>query len=82
MRLLFRRSFLTPPIKLSIEPQALVASVWKNGLIVSGLVSPGMFHFVQLLNILQVSAFLGVVATGQTLALLVGGIDGELSIKT
>jgi ribose/xylose/arabinose/galactoside ABC-type transport system permease subunit len=33
------------------------------------------FHVDQVLNILQVSAFLGVVATGQTLALLVGGID-------
>ena len=43
--------------------------------VVSGLVSPGMFHVDQVLNILQVSAFLGVVATGQTLALLVGGID-------
>jgi ribose transport system permease protein len=43
--------------------------------VVSGLISPGMFHFDQVLNILQVSAFLGVVATGQTLALLVGGID-------
>jgi ribose transport system permease protein len=43
--------------------------------VVSGLVSPGMFHVDQVLNILQVSAFLGIVATGQTLALLVGGID-------
>lgn len=43
--------------------------------VVSGLVSPGMFHVNQVLNILQVAAFLGVVATGQTLALLVGGID-------
>ena len=34
-----------------------------------------MFQVSQVLNILQVSAFLGVVATGQTLALLVGGID-------
>lgn len=43
--------------------------------VVSGLISPGMFQFGQLLNILQVSAFLGVVATGQTIALLTGGID-------
>jgi ribose transport system permease protein len=43
--------------------------------LVSGLVSPGMFRMSQILNILQVSAFLGVVATGQTLALLAGGID-------
>jgi len=42
---------------------------------VSGLFSPGMFQVSQVLNILQVAAFLGVVATGQTLALLTGGID-------
>ena len=34
-----------------------------------------MFQVSQVLNILQVAAFLGVVATGQTLALLTGGID-------
>jgi ribose transport system permease protein len=34
-----------------------------------------MFQVSQVLNILQVAAFLGVVATGQTLALLAGGID-------
>ena len=34
-----------------------------------------MFQVSQALNILQVSAFLGVVATGQTIALLTGGID-------
>jgi ribose transport system permease protein len=43
--------------------------------LVSGLISPGMFQVSQTLNILQIAAFLGVVAIGQTLALLVGGID-------
>jgi len=43
--------------------------------ILSGLISPAMFQLTQVLNILQVAAFLGVLATGQTLALLVGGID-------
>jgi ribose/xylose/arabinose/galactoside ABC-type transport system permease subunit len=43
--------------------------------LVSGLISPGMFQFGQIINILQVAAFLGVVATGQTLAVLSGGID-------
>ena len=52
-----------------------IGAVWIALYVVSGLVSPGMFHVDQVLNILQVSAFLGVVATGQTLALLVGGID-------
>jgi ribose/xylose/arabinose/galactoside ABC-type transport system permease subunit len=43
--------------------------------VVSGLISPAMFKGSQVLNILQVSAFLGTVALGQTVALLVGGID-------
>jgi len=43
--------------------------------ILSGLISPAIFQLSQVLNILQVAAFLGVLATGQTLALLVGGID-------
>jgi ribose transport system permease protein len=43
--------------------------------LVSGLISPGMFQVSQVLNILQIAAFLGIVAIGQTLALLVGGID-------
>jgi ribose/xylose/arabinose/galactoside ABC-type transport system permease subunit len=43
--------------------------------LVSGLISPGMFLISQVLNILQIAAFLGIVAIGQTLALLVGGID-------
>lgn len=41
----------------------------------SGLISPGMFQVSQAINIFQVAAFLGVVATGQTIALLTGGID-------
>jgi ribose/xylose/arabinose/galactoside ABC-type transport system permease subunit len=43
--------------------------------VISGLISPAMFQVGQVLNILQVAAFLGVLATGQTLAMLVGGID-------
>jgi ribose transport system ATP-binding protein len=43
--------------------------------VVSGLISPAMFQVSQILNVLQVAAFLAVLATGQTLALLIGGID-------
>jgi ribose/xylose/arabinose/galactoside ABC-type transport system permease subunit len=43
--------------------------------VVAAIVSPAMLKPEQLLNILQVTAFLGLVATGQTLALLTGGID-------
>ncbi len=43
--------------------------------IVASIVSPAMLKPAQMLNILQVAAFLGLVAAGQTLALLTGGID-------
>lgn len=43
--------------------------------VVSGLISPGMFQISETLNILQIAAFLGTVSVGQTLALLVGGVD-------
>ena len=36
--------------------------------LVSGLISPGMFQISETLNILQIAAFLGIVAIGQTLA--------------
>jgi ribose/xylose/arabinose/galactoside ABC-type transport system permease subunit len=41
----------------------------------AGLVSPAMLQAGQVLNILQVASFLGLVAAGQTLTLLVAGID-------
>lgn len=43
--------------------------------IVAGIISPAMFSGGQVLNMLQVAALLGLVATGQVIALLVGGID-------
>lgn len=47
--------------------------------LVFGLISPGMFKLSQVLNILQVAAFLGTVTIGQTIALLAGGIDLSVS---
>lgn len=41
----------------------------------SAIISPAMFQATQVMNILQVAAFVGVVACGQTLVLLIGGID-------
>jgi ribose transport system permease protein len=43
--------------------------------VASGLISPAMFRAGQVMNILQVASFLGVIACGQTLVLLAGGID-------
>lgn len=43
--------------------------------LVAGAISPAMFQLHQVFNILQVAAFLGIIAAGQTVALLVAGID-------
>ena len=43
--------------------------------VLSGVLSPAMFQPSQILNILQIAAFVGVIACGQTLVLLIGGID-------
>ncbi len=43
--------------------------------VVSGLISPSMFQVSQVVNILQVASFLGVIALGQTIVILTGGID-------
>lgn len=42
---------------------------------IAGIASPAMLQGSQVLNVLQVAAFLGTVALGQTVVLLVGGID-------
>ncbi|WP_162918926.1 ABC transporter permease [Taklimakanibacter deserti] len=63
-----------PPWRLPIS--SFVIWLAAIGLfLISGLVSPAVLQVGQVLNILQVAAFLGVLATGQTLALLIGGID-------
>lgn len=43
--------------------------------VLASVVSPAMLSAGQALNVLQVAALLGLVATGQVIALLVGGID-------
>jgi len=43
--------------------------------LLSCVISPAMLQASQILNILQVAAFVGVIACGQTFALLIGGID-------
>ena len=47
--------------------------------IVSVLLAPSMLSFTHLLNLLQIASFLGVVALGQTLVILSGGIDLSVS---
>lgn len=55
-----------------------VGAVWIAAIslyLISGFISPAMFQLGQVLNILQVASFLGVIAAGQTIAVLTGGID-------
>ena len=43
--------------------------------VIAGLISPAMFQASQVINILQVASFLGVIALGQVIVVLTGGID-------
>lgn len=55
-----------------------VGAVWIAVLflyVIAGLISPAMFQTGQVINILQVASFLGVVALGQVIVILTGGID-------
>ncbi|MDQ0475176.1 ABC transporter permease [Labrys wisconsinensis] len=65
---------------IGMKPAAAMVRypVWAAVLLlyaIAAAVSPAMLKPDQVLNILQVTAFLGLAATGQTIALLVGGID-------
>ena len=50
--------------------------------VVSGLLSPAMFSTAQVINILQVASFLGVIAAGQTIVILTGGSTSSTSRPT
>src|SRR5580704_2855192 len=73
------RTMISPgPLAHALRLVHRLGAVWVAVILlylISGLISPGMFQLSQVLNILQIAAFLGIVAIGQTLALLVGGID-------
>ncbi|MEZ4500585.1 MAG: ABC transporter permease [Thermomicrobiales bacterium] len=70
-------SYATAGDRLSIFLRR-VGPIWSAVLVlyvVAGIKEPAMLQTSQLFNILQVAAFLGCIAIGQTIALLVGGID-------
>jgi ribose/xylose/arabinose/galactoside ABC-type transport system permease subunit len=59
-----------------------VPGIWIGLLIlfaVSVILQPGMFSVGHIANLLQIAAFLGVVALGQTCVILTGGIDLSVS---
>ncbi len=47
--------------------------------VISGIIAPKMFSPRHLFNLLQIGSFLGIVALGQTLVILTGGIDLSVS---
>jgi ribose transport system permease protein len=83
---------MTPPVKLETDHSrsrarfdwrsppliALALAVLLFGL--GELVRPGFAEYSQLMNILRVAAFLGVIAIGQTLVILAGGEGIDLSV--
>lgn len=57
---------------------ATVGAVWVAVIVLylfSSAISPAMLQASQVANVLQVAAFVGVIACGQTIVLLIGGID-------
>lgn len=59
----------------------LIAAVVAVGLFVLGeILSPGFAAYSQILNVLRVAAFLGVIAIGQTIVVLSGGEGIDLSV--
>jgi ribose transport system permease protein len=65
-------------IQLATQLIQRIGAVWLAVILlylIAGIVSPAMLSARQILNVLQVAAFLGTVAVGQTIVLLVGGID-------
>ncbi|MDX8515219.1 ABC transporter permease [Mesorhizobium captivum] len=66
------------PFKRALQLLSSFGAIWVAviGLyVLSGILQPAMFSTAQVVNILQVASFLGVIAAGQTIVVLTGGID-------
>ncbi|HHY46582.1 MAG TPA: ABC transporter permease [Firmicutes bacterium] len=69
------------PAKRWLVNPVLVAFLLAGALFVVGQVlSPGFLSYSQILNVLRVASFLGIVAAGQTLVVLAGGEGIDLSV--
>ena len=62
------------------HPAAIAAVIAVAMFAVGELISPGFAGYGQILNVLRVSAFLGIVAAGQTLVIVSGGEGVDLSV--
>lgn len=67
-----------------VKPKANFSALTQGGAVwlavvalylVSSVISPSMFQISHVFNMLQVAAFVGVIACGQAIVLLIGGID-------
>lgn len=66
--------------RLSLSP-AVIALLLAIGLfLLGGLIAPGFVNSAQAINIIRLSAFLGMIAAGQTLVIISGGEGIDLSI--
>lgn len=65
---------------LTEHPAAIAAIIAVAMFAVGELVSPGFAGYGQVLNVLRVAAFLGIVAAGQTLVIVSGGEGVDLSV--
>jgi ribose transport system permease protein len=65
---------------LADHPAAIAAIIAVAMFAVGELVSPGFAGYGQVLNVLRVAAFLGIVAAGQTLVIVSGGEGVDLSV--
>ena len=64
----------------SLDPTVLAAAATVLLLAIGQLVSPGFASVPQIVNMLTVAAFLGIVAAGQTLVVVGGGSGIDLSV--
>lgn len=62
------------------KPTVLAALIAVAMVIVGQLVSPGFGSYQQIINLLRVASFLGIIAIGQTIVILAGGEGIDLSV--
>lgn len=68
-------------VKVLYTNKVFIAFLIAIGLIVAGgMISPGFAEFSHIMNIMSLSAFLGIIALGQTVVILSGGEGIDLSV--
>lgn len=75
------RTNAVPVVKTLITNPIIVASLVAIALLIAGqVVSPGFGAYGQIINMLRVASFLGIIALGQTIVILAGGEGIDLSV--